>query len=99
MTSNSKRTMPSASSTSPSVTVHAAPDTNVNAKTGAVNRTPGIRKMMMLQIARGIRSSGKPIIDIGKAFFIQAGDPTPPEGGHALAQGRHVSHPLSEFGY
>ena len=49
------------------------PDIKVNVKTGSVEETPGIRKTMMLQIARGIRSSGKPITDIGKASFIQAG--------------------------
>jgi hypothetical protein len=29
----------------------------------------------MLQIARGISSSGKPTMDIGKAFFVQTGEP------------------------
>ena len=65
MTSNSNNRMPSAISTSLSVTGHAAPDINVRVNSGVTKETPGIRKTMMLQIASGIRSSGKPIIDIG----------------------------------
>jgi hypothetical protein len=51
---------------SPSVTGQGTPDIKIKVRTGSVKRTPGIRKTMMLQIARGIRSRGKPITDIAK---------------------------------
>src|SRR3954454_7777147 len=70
MTSNINSRIPSAISTSLSVTGHAAPDISVRVNSGVAKETPGIRKTMMLQIASGIRSSGKPIIDIG-LFYRQ----------------------------
>ena len=48
MTSNSSSRMPSASSTSPSVTGHSTPDIRGQREERLDNETPGIRKAMML---------------------------------------------------
>src|ERR1700710_2776443 len=71
ITSNISSRMPSAIRTSLSVTGQATPDISVSVSSGAAKETPGIRKTMMLQIASGIRSSGKPIIDIGQGLFFK----------------------------
>src|SRR5689334_4987264 len=102
MTSSSSIKIPRPTRRSLSVTAHATPDINRNVNSAAENDRPGIRKPMMLQIASGIRSSGKPTMDIGRAFLEQdnqsgssGADQIPPEDVHTCSETQAKVNPTA----